>query len=111
MGPKPIDMSRPHRHHIVRENAPCDWSNSNRRYILVSQALAKKYIKDFDLNKSPLNFVWAELGCGVHSIESAKMVFEKMTKAKREARKQGKDIGVALEKAITDLGKVFNNMR
>lgn len=111
MGPKPKDMKYPHRHHIVRENAPCSWSDSNRRYIIVSQLLAQKYIKDFDLNKDLRNFVWAENGCGVHSKESAKMVFDKMTQAKRDARKQGKDIGEALEGAISDLGKIFNNMR
>lgn len=115
MGPKPKDMADPHRHHIVRENAPCNWSDSNRRYILASQLMVQKYLKTngkkFDINRDPRNFVWAENCCGVHTKDSAKMVYDHLSKARREAMKQGKDIGNALEGALSDLGKIFNGMR
>jgi RHS repeat-associated protein len=115
MGPKPKDMADPHRHHIVRENAPCNWSDSNRRYILASQLMVQKYLKTngkkFDINRDPRNFVWAENGCGVHTKDSAKMVYDHLSKARRKAMKQGTDIGNALEGALSDLGKIFNGMR
>jgi len=74
MGEKPFKGA--HRHHIVRENAPRNWSEADRAVILNAQ----KVLQDagIDINKSPHNFNWASLGEGNHTIPAAHFVWNKL---------------------------------
>ncbi|QOW47003.1 MULTISPECIES: RHS repeat-associated core domain-containing protein [unclassified Acinetobacter] len=115
LGAPPNNMKSPHMHHIVRENAPANWNDSDRRYITASQMIVKKYLTTnggtFDINKDPRNFVWAENGCGVHTQVSAKRVYDVLSLAKNTALKTGRDPANAIELALKQLGRDFNNMR
>ena len=79
MGPAPAHMKKPHMHHGIREMAQKNWSAANRALILDVQKMARKY--RIDINKSPLNFVWAENGSGAHTIAAARHVFTKLSAA------------------------------
>ncbi|EPJ80369.1 RHS repeat-associated core domain-containing protein [Pseudomonas sp. CFII68] len=102
MGPKPSAavMDRAHRHHIVREKAPKNWSDSNRRYVAHSQAILKKF--GIGLNDSPHNFVWAPNGSGNHTIASARKVSQTLA----EARKGGKSKVI---EALNAMGEKMKN--
>ncbi|WP_346962724.1 RHS repeat domain-containing protein [Eikenella corrodens] len=103
---KPSDMKHPHKHHIVREKAPANWTPENQKYVTGAQEILKKFLttngKPFDINKDIRNFTWAENGCGVHSIENAKKVYDELSKAKN-----GKDA----ERILKELGEYFRNIR
>ena len=74
MGPAPKNMYNPHRHHIVREHAPSNWSADARKWITDSQDIIAKV--GIDLNSSIENFVWASNGLGNHSKKTAKTVYD-----------------------------------
>ena len=102
MGPEPSDMSRPHRHHIVREKAPTKWSTENQKLITEAQDVLGSH--NIDVNTDPRNFVWAENGSGVHTIESAKKVHTSIMAAAKDGLE-------GVEKALGELGTMFNQMR
>jgi len=80
-------MKRPHYHHIVRENAPSNWSAKDRGYITGAQDIIKKH--GIDLNTDPRNFTIAENGAGAHTKQAAKNVFEALSKADKASGKAG----------------------
>ena len=96
MGPAPAGMVNPHRHHIIREMAPKNWTKAERGPIHHAQNLAKKF--GIDVNKSLKNFTWAQNGGGAHTKQAAAHVRDVLV----PAAKQGK---VAFEKALSELGK------
>ena len=102
MGPEPSDMSRPHRHHIVREKAPTKWSTENQKLITEAQDVLGSH--NIDVNTDPRNFVWAENGSGVHTIESAKKVHTSIMAAAKDGLE-------GVEKELGELGTMFNQMR
>ncbi len=98
MGPKPKahEMTNPHRHHIVREKAPKNWTDSNRRYVAHAQGILKKF--GIGLNDDPRNFVWAPNGSGNHTIAASRKVSEALA----IARKGGKSEVI---KTLQSMGK------
>ena len=86
LGPAPSDMKKPHYHHVVREKAPKNWKPENKKYVTDAQDILKKY--GIDKDKDLRNFVWAENGSGVHTVEKAKEVYQK-TSLIREQRSRG----------------------
>lgn len=104
LGAAPVDMAKPHYHHIVREKAPKNWKPENQKYITDAQEVLKKY--GIDKNKDLRNFVWAENGAGVHTIKKAKEVYDKLMYS--EKLNLGK---AGIEKALKELGNMFNTMR
>ena len=96
MGPAPAGMVNPHRHHIIREMAPKNWTKAERGPIHHAQNLAKKF--GIDVNKSLKNFTWAQNGGGAHTKQAAAHVRDVLV----PAAKQGK---AAFERALADLGK------
>ena len=100
MGPKPAGMKDPHRHHIVREMAPKNWSKAERGPIHHAQNLAKKF--GMDVNKSLKNFTWAQNGGGAHTKQAAAHVRNVLV----PAAKQG---AAAFEKALAELGKQMSD--
>lgn len=85
MGDSPAGMIKPHRHHIVRENAPSNWKAHNRAYILDAQKIMRKH--RIDINRSLHNFTWARNGGRTHSVSSARQVFERLKLADAGGRK------------------------
>ncbi len=79
MGHAPKSMKNPHRHHIVRENAPRNWKQKNRDYILKSQAIMVKH--NIDVNTDLRNFTWARNGGKTHNVESARRVYMRLQRA------------------------------
>ncbi|MHC6223438.1 RHS repeat-associated core domain-containing protein [Pseudomonas sp. X10] len=98
MGPAPKNMKNPHRHHIVRENAPRNWKAQNRAYITDAQAIMAKH--KIDLNTDLRNFTWARNGGKTHSIASAKKVFERLQKADNKGL-------AAVERELKRMGLAF----
>jgi len=87
MGPRPQGMKNPHRHHIVREMAPENWSKKDRGAIYHAQNLAKKH--GLDVNRDPRNFVWAQNGGGAHTKETAHYIRDQLVKAEKTGGKEG----------------------
>ena len=77
MGKAPAGMNRPHRHHIVMENAPKNWNPTARQHVLDSQAILSKH--SIDKNKDLANFTWSP-NQG-HSQDYAKKVADRLTAA------------------------------
>jgi RHS repeat-associated protein len=87
MGPAPTGMRNPHRHHVIREMAPKNWSKADRGAIHHVQNLARKYGIDF--NRDPRNFTWAQNGGGAHSRATAHYVRNQLAAADRAATQAG----------------------
>ena len=102
MGPKPQahEMTSPHRHHIVREKAPKNWTDSNRRYVAHAQGILKKF--GIGLNDDLRNFVWAPNGSGNHKIAASRKVSTTLA----EARKGGKSKVI---EALNSMGEKMRN--
>jgi hypothetical protein len=96
MGPAPAGMKNPHRHHIIREMAPKNWTKAERGPIHHVQNLAKKF--GIDVNKSLKNFTWAQNGAGAHSRQAAAYVRDVLV----PASKQG---AAAFDRALSELGR------
>jgi hypothetical protein len=73
-------MTYPHDHHIVRENAPSNWTKEYQEYITKSQQIIKD--AGIDINKDIRNFTVAENGNGAHTQMAAKHVYEELIKSK-----------------------------
>ena len=93
-------MTNPHRHHIVREKAPKNWTDSNRRYVAHAQGILKKF--GIGLNDDPHNFVWAPNGSGNHTIAASRKVSQTLA----EARKGGKSKVI---EALNAMGEKMRN--
>ena len=104
LGPAPSDMKKPHYHHVVREKAPKNWKPENKKYVTDAQDILKKY--GIDKDKDLRNFVWAENGSGVHTVEKAKEVYQKL--ALSESRGLGE---AGINAALKELGDMFGAMR
>lgn len=97
LGPAPKNMYNPHRHHIVREKAPSNWSDEERNWIFESQKIIKE--AGIDLNSSIENFVWASNGLKNHSKKAAYEVYIKLSEVR------GNDVKV--REALKELGDMF----
>lgn len=98
MGKSPSDMKNPHRHHIVRENAPKSWKPENQKWITEAQ----KWLKDvgIDINRDPANFTWAQNGGGNHTIKMAKFIYDFLKPYSGDKK--------AMIEALTKLGKLID---
>lgn len=96
LGAPPLGMENPHYHHIVRENAPKNWSQESRQHILDSQKILEKY--NIGLNDDIRNFTWAQNGGGLHTQESARKVAELLKAADATGGK------ASVELALSDMG-------
>ena len=65
-----------HMHHIVMEGAFTGWKAENRKFVTDARAILDKHKIDL---QGDFNVVWAKNEG--HSVEYAKMVFEKLSKA------------------------------
>lgn len=81
-------IDRPHDHHVVRENAPSNWDDTHRNYILDSQ----KIISDagIGLNDDIRNFTRAANGDGAHTKKAAKHVWEQLSTSTNVPKTMGK---------------------
>ena len=77
MGSAPDDMTNPHRHHIVRENAPVTWNAESQRHITESQRILRE--AGIDINRDLRNFTWAQNGARNHSMDAAEHVFNELS--------------------------------
>ncbi|MFK1719650.1 RHS repeat-associated core domain-containing protein [Bacteroides fragilis] len=98
MGPAPKNMYNPHRHHIVREHAPSNWSADARKWITDSQDIIAEV--GIDLNSSIENFVWASNGLGNHSKKAAKTVYDELSKVRGNPE--------AIKETLGSLGEIFS---
>jgi len=68
--PEEGEMENPHRHHIVRENAPSNWKNQEA-IDAVNNSHAILEAHGIDKNKDIDNFCWAQNGDRNHSQAAA----------------------------------------
>jgi hypothetical protein len=81
MGEPPADIQNPHRHHVVREAAPSNWSSQNQKLITDAQNILNEVgLNDFNSNE--LNFIWATNGAGNHSVQTARVTLETLKPAR-----------------------------
>lgn len=64
-------------HHVVRENAPSNWDDTHRNYILDSQRIISD--AGIGLSDDIRNFTRAANGDGAHTKKAAKHVWEQLS--------------------------------
>ena len=96
MGKPPPKQNNPHRHHIVREKAPKNWSAMNRKLVTRAQAILKR--RGIGLNRDRRNFTWAENGAGAHTVATSRYILCVLQKANAKGQS-------AVEAALKRLGQ------
>ncbi len=98
LGLAPKNMYNPHKHHIVREHAPSNWSPEARKWVTDSQKILAEV--GIDINSSIHNFVWASNGLGNHSQKAAKKVYDDLSKVRGNEE--------AIKETLGSLGEIFS---
>lgn len=98
LGESPDGMYNAHKHHIVREKAPKNWSFEEQKWVTEAQRIIEEV--GIKLNSSIENFVWAPNGLGNHTKKAAKAVYEGLAKV------DGKGVEAVTEK-LSELGGKF----